>query len=1253
MHLLAVKPGAVSDGSEPVDLGQSPGEIVFLSAADTERAAIARAHHDAGDGVPSLRLANPMQLGHPMSVDAYVEDVVAEARLVVARLLGGASYWRYGVEQVVETCRRRGVALALLPGDDKPDAELARLSNVDEEAYDRLWGYCIHGGPDNAAQLVAYASSLIGYAADWREPRPLLKAGLYWPGLDAPDLDAIRGRWADGAPVVPVVFYRALLQGGSLAPVDALVEALSGEGLAPLPIYATSLKDPVAAETIRGLLDRAPPAVILNATGFAVSTPGSGRAETPFDGADRPVLQVVFAGDTEADWRAGTRGLNARDLAMNVALPEVDGRVLARAVSFKTDAEWDARTESALVAYRPVADRVAFAAELAARWARLAATPAVERRVALVLANYPNRDGRLGNGVGLDTPASAVTVLRALAEAGYAIADVPADGDALMRGLLAGPTNALAGRPGRAGGARLDLADYRAWFAGLSDAVRTAVLDRWGAPEADPFVEDGAFRLPVSRFGNAVLGIQPARGYNIDPKATYHDPDLVPPHGYLAFYAWLRTVEDVHAVAHLGKHGNLEWLPGKALALSGDCFPEAAFGALPHLYPFIVNDPGEGTQAKRRTSAVIVDHLTPPLTRAESYGPLKDLEALVDEYYDAAGVDPRRLRYLSERILDLARRIGLDADCGIAPDEDEDAALTKLDNHLCELKEMQIRDGLHVFGEAPAPERRADLLVALTRVPRGGGDGADASLIRALAADLGLSGGEDGFDPLDCRLGEAWRGPRPAALARISDEAWRTAGDTVERLELLARALVAGEAAPESGWPAARAVLAGIETDLRPMLERVGAAELEGLLRGLDGRFVEPGAAGAPTRGRLDTLPTGRNFFSVDSRVVPTPAAWHLGWKSASLLLDRHRQEHGEWPRALALTAWGTANMRTGGDDVAQALALMGVRPTWDTASRRVTGFEILPQSVLGRPRVDVTLRVSGFFRDAFPSQIALVDSASRAVAALDEPAEANPAAATVAAETARLEAEGLDAETAGLRAGYRVFGSKPGAYGAGLQALIDERLWDGRRDFADAYVAWGGWAYGPGGEGEAAHETFERRLAGVEAVVHNQDNREHDLLDSDDYYQFEGGMTAAVEALSGARPTVYHTDHSRPERPVIRTLEEEVARVVRGRAVNPKWIAGVMRHGYKGAFEIAATVDYLFAFAATTGAVRDHHFDAVFDAYVADEAVRGFLVGHNPDAAREIAERLIEALDRGLWQPRANAAHAELTAMAGRKDPR
>jgi cobaltochelatase CobN len=1234
MHLLAATPGAVDDGSEAVDLGQTAADMVILSAAESELSCLAVANARLPEGAPSLRLASLLHLGHNLSVDLYVESVLGAARLVVVRLLGGRGYWPYGVEQVVEACRRSGARLALLPGDDQPDADLAAASTVDRETYHRLWRYFIHGGPANAEQALRYAASLIGRDLAWREPAPLPPAGLYdWPGQPAA---AAAGPGA--GPTAAIVFYRALVQAANTAVIDALCDALAAAGLAPLPIFVTSLKDPLAGGVVERLLDRHPPAVILNATGFAVAAPGH-SLDTVFSAADCPVLQVVFSGGTEEAWAAGSQGLSARDIAMNVALPEVDGRVLTRAVSFKAPAARDAATQSEVVVYRPVADRVVFTARLAAAWARLRETPAAERRVAIVLANYPNKDGRLGNGVGLDTPAATLEVLRALAAAGYGTGDLPEDAATLMRRLSSGVTNdhrALAERSWRE---VLPLPAYLAFFQSLPEAVQTQVRTRWGAPEDDPFyapgeVDCGGFAIAALRFGSVAVGIQPARGYNIDPAASYHDPALVPPHAYFAFYAWLREAFAAHAVVHMGKHGNQEWLPGKALALSADCFPEATLGPLPNLYPFIVNDPGEGTQAKRRSSAVIIDHLTPPLTRAESYGPLKDLEALVDEYFEASGVDPRRLKVLRDEILSLSRVLGLDADVGMSDDDADDTALAKLDNHLCELKELQIRDGLHIFGRAPEGDLLTDLLVALARVPAAGGTA--PSLLRALAEDLGL-----GVDPLDCTLGDPWTGPRPAALGGAG--VWRTHGDTVERLEALARALVAGTAAADPAWRRTAVALAHVETCLRPAVEACGRAELAGLLTGLDGRFVAPGPSGAPTRGRPDVLPTGRNFYSVDTRTVPTPAAWTLGWASAQALVARHVQEHGDWPAALALTAWGTSNMRTGGDDIAQGLALMGVKPTWDAASRRVTGFEILPAGVLDRPRVDVTLRISGFFRDAFPGLVDLFDSAARAVAALDEPAEVNPLAARVAAEARRLEAAGLTPETAAKRAGHRVFGSRPGAYGAGLQALIDERGWTTAGDLARAYVAWGGYAYGGGVQGEAAHDLFETRLGRVEAVVQNQDNREHDLLDSDDYYQFEGGLAAAVHDLSGARPAVYHADHARPERPRIRTLGEEIARVVRGRAANPKWIRGVMRHGYKGAFEMAATVDYLFAFAATAGCVADHHFDAVFDAYLGDDAVRHFIAEANPKALEEMAARFDEAIARGLWKPRRNSTPALL----------
>ena len=1309
MHLLKAQPGVVADGSEAVDLGQTPGDIVVLSAADTELASLAAARATLGETFPSVRLANLMQLSHNASVDLYCEAVIAEARLVVVRLLGGKSYWPYGVEQIVETCAATGATLVLLPGDDQPDPELAAHCTAGTEACRRLWSYLLHGGAANARSFLAYAATLIGRRFEWLEPAELPRAGIWWPGPDHPGLADLRSEWAKDRPIAALVFYRALVQADNVAPVRALVQALDRNGVDCLPVYCTSLKDPVAAGVIESLLAESGAGVVLNGTGFAVSTPGKPTVDSPLNATGAPVLQVVFSGGNEKDWRAGTRGLSARDIAMNVALPEVDGRILSRAVSFKGEARFDESTQCSLVAYEPVPDRVEFVAKLAASWLRLGSTPVERRRLAVILANYPNRDGRLGNGVGLDTPASVVELLRALEREGYAVADVPRDGDDLVARLRRGPTNAAV--DGREISVTLELDTYRRFFATLPAAVRRGVTERWGEPRDDPFhlSASDAFAIPAFECGNVVIGLQPARGYNIDPQSTYHDPDLVPPHGYFAFYAWLRTVGDVHAVIHAGKHGNLEWLPGKALALGESCYPEAVLGPLPHLYPFIVNDPGEGAQAKRRAQAVIVDHLTPPLTRAETYGPLAELELLVDEYFEAAGVDPRRLEVLREEILALAAHVGLDRDCGIETTDDHDTALAKLDNHLCELKEMQIRGGLHVLGRAPEGDALTDLLVSMVRLPRGDAEPADASLTRALAADLDL--GE--FDPLSAHLGERWRGPRPGALTKLpigptrhvtpawerghparlnnrgpsadrplrasgpggqdarapreascegvssdkgdsrpehadSSSAWRTCGDTVERLEQLARALIEGKERPEAGWTRTRTVLEFVERDLRPRVVASGPAELDACRQALDARFLPPGPSGAPTRGRLDVLPTGRNFYSVDTRTVPTPAAWKLGWKSAALVLERYRQEHGAWPRRIALSAWGTANMRTGGDDIAQALALMGVKPAWEVASRRVTGFEVLPLDLLDRPRVDVTLRISGFFRDAFPSQIDLFDSAARAVAALDESERLNPLAARTRDEAARLVAAGVDATTAARRAGFRVFGSKPGAYGAGLQALIDERGWETEADLARAYVAWGGYAYGAGAQGAAEHGLFEARLAGVQAVLHNQDNREHDLLDSDDYYQFEGGLTATVRHLSGERPEVYHNDHSRPETPRIRTLKEEIARVVRARVVNPKWIEAMRRHGYKGAFEMAATLDYLFAFAATTGMVENHHFDAVHAAFLEDEEVREFLERKNPDALREMAERFLEAAERDLWRPRSNSALGALRTVVG-----
>jgi cobaltochelatase CobN len=1235
MHLKLDSSGVIDDGEVARDLGQDSADIVVLSAADSDLAAFGTAYAKLPAGFPTVRLTNLLALGHPASVDLYVERTLRDAKIVVLRMLGGESYWPHGVESLRSDALRRGALFACIPGETNWNAALVARGTLDPESTHALWRYCLEGGEDNAQLALRYAAHLIGRTEAPPAARPMPAAG-FWPHQPR----------SDQRPCAAVIFYRALVAGADTAPIASLCEALDAKGLNPVAVYVTSLKDERSAAFLRAALAAHPPDIIVNATAFATATAGDEAGVLA--AFDCPILQVALAGSSRASWESSARGLTPRDLAMHVVLPEIDGRIFAHAIAFKERADLS-HAGFAPTVYRPLPDRIAATSSLAASWVKLRRMQTCQRHVAIILANYPNRDGRLANGVGLDTPQSLIGVLSAMRDAGYTVGDAPSDAAAVMQLLQDGPTNAVDGRRLRSGGASWPIADYEASFAALPASVRDAVRTRWGSAANDPHVSHGSFRFGLHRFGHLVIGIQPARGYNVDPKAGYHDPDLAPPHHYLAFYLWLAGEFRADAVVHLGKHGNLEWLPGKSAGLSASCFPDAILAPVPHLYPFIVNDPGEGIQAKRRTAAVIVDHLTPPMTRAELHDDLARLETLVDEYALAADLDPTRAAVIAEDILSLARSQRLDADVDMARETPTNEALRALDAHLCDLKEMQIRDGLHVFGCSPRGVQRADLLVSIARLPRSEIRPQDASLHRALAADLGL----DGFDPLTRDLADDFLGARPPILSDLSADPWRTAGDTVERIEQLAHRLVSGDLPCDPTWTRAGAVLDWIGKTLGPAIDACGDAEMNALLHGLDGRFVKPGSSGAPTRGRPDVLPTGRNFFAVDVRAVPTPSAWRIGRLAAERLVEGYWQEAGEWPRAIALSAWGTANMRTGGDDVAQALALIGARPLWEETSGRVTGFAITALSDLKRPRVDVTFRVSGLFRDAFPTQMDIIDSAIRAIAGLDEPDDANPIAANAKAKMRELEATGVSPEVAQRQATYRVFGSKPGAYGAGLQALIDEGGWGGRADIADVYLAWGGYAYGGGLEGTSARSELTERLATIDLVAQAQDNREHDILDSDDYYQFMGGLAATVQTLRGRAPRIAHIDTSRPEAPVSRPLAHEISRVVRGRAANPKWIAGVMRHGYKGAFEIAATVDYLFGFAASTDAVGNHHFDQLFAAYLEDERVRGFMADANPAALRETAARFDEALRRGLWTPRSNRAAdliAELLPLSHRE---
>lgn len=1255
MHLLSSQPGGyVEDASIITRIDQDPGDLIILSAADTTLALLSAAHprvmgEQGAESYPVVRLTNQMYLRQPASVDLYIDQILQYAKVIVIDLLGGEGYWPYAVDRIVKLCEERDIALIMFSGDNTEDGNLLMKSTVDASLCSQLWRYLREGGVTNARnfyRLLGQQFFELPTTVDAPEALPALSI-LPMPAQDGKA--QWQDRWLSDDPCVAIVFYRAHLQSGNTDVFLQLCESLLAQNLNPLPMAVASLKDTQCLSGLRQSCEEHDVSLVLNTTAFALSS-----MDDPGDHAlvgDVPVVQVILSGGNLETWESDMQGLSPSDIAMHVALPEVDGRIISRAVSFKGLQRRCEQTQCDIVGYQPQEERIRFVAELAQRWCRLRDLPNKNKRLALILANYPTREGRLGNGVGLDTPASVVNILQHLQAEGYGVEDLPADGHALMQSLKEGITNDPAQwllRPARQS---LDLPDYLSFFNRLPATIRDSMTERWGEPAADPMLRQGRFMIAGLRCGQVFVGIQPARGYELDLMASYHDPDLIPPHHYLAFYVWLREQWSCDAFVHVGKHGNLEWLPGKSIALSEQCWPDLVLGPMPHLYPFIVNDPGEGSQAKRRAQAVIIDHLMPPLTRAESYGPLRDLERQIDEYYEALLLDRRRADVLREQILahivehDLHRDVNLPAP---ADTEQEQALLSSIDAYLCELKESQIRDGLHVFGDSPVGRLRRDTLLALARHPVGTATGADNSLIRALAKDLEL---DAGFDPLISEDWSAeWLGGRPAILQACSDDNWRTAGDTRERLEYLAMQLIDPGCGEEVllaenvfdldklqtqllQWPETQKVMTRLRQRLSPSLDACGEQELYQLGRGLSGRFVPAGPSGAPSRGRPDVLPTGRNFYSVDTRAIPTMTSYGLGARSAEQLVVRYMQEHGDFPRSIGLSVWGTSTMRTGGDDISQAFALMGVRPQWADGSHRVTGFEILPMSVVDRPRIDVTLRVSGFFRDAFASVMRLFDAAVQALAELDEPESINPIRARVLQETRELEAQGMPADQARRQAGHRVFGSRPGSYGAGLQGLIDQRHWDDDKDLATAYLNWGGYAYGQQDNGTAARESFSRRLGGLDLVMHNQDNREHDLLDSDDYYQFQGGMTAAVRHLAGEQPSVMFGDHSNPLAPAIRTLDEEISRVVRSRVTNPKWIEGVKRHGYKGAFEMAATVDYLFAYDATAHVVRDDQYARVTDAYVEDKDTREFLQQYNADALREICERLLEAMQRGLWQ--------------------
>jgi cobaltochelatase CobN len=1180
--------------------------IALLSTSDTD---LLSARASGADYV----VANPARSGH-----TELGEALQSCDLIVARILGSPQLMCSGFHRF----RALGKPMVVLGGEQAPNAELMELSTVSIGVAADAHVYLAHGGPDNLGQLHAFLCDTV-----------LLTGVGFESPIEQPVWGVVpRSRPADPSrPRIGILFYRAQYAAGNTAYVEALADAVDAAGGVGVPIFTTSLRD-APSDLLEYLAScDALITTVLAAGGTKPATASAGGDDEAWDvralaALDIPILQGLSLTWDRASWAASDEGMTPLDVATQVAVPEFDGRIITVPFSFKeTDAD-------GLPSYVPDHERCRRVAEIAVNHARLRHIPAAQRRIAIVMSAYPTKHSRIGNAVGLDTPVSVIKLLRVMREAGYdlgAPGEIPGTGpldpvegenpdttagNTLIHALIAAggqdpewlTAEQLSGQP-----VRIPTATYRRWLTQLPDDLVDAVTDAWGKAPGELFVDrrrnaDGEIVAATLQAGNVVILVQPPRGFGENPIAIYHDPDLAPSHHYLAVYRWLEKEFGAHAVIHIGKHGNLEWLPGKNLGMSASCGTDAAIGSLPLIYPFLVNDPGEGTQAKRRAHATIIDHLVPPMARAESYGDIARLEQLLDEYAQVNAMDPAKAPALRGEIWTLIQAAQLNHDLGVdaAPDEQAfDEFVLHVDGWLCEIKDAQIRDGLHVLGHAPEGNELINLVLAVLRSPQ---LFSGAGPVPGLRASLGLAEGSlTQTDAVEAQAREL--------VTALADSGW-----SVDAVPNIVERILAAQN------EAAAAALRFACREVVPRLARTGD-EITGILHALDGGYVPAGPSGSPLRGLINVLPTGRNFYSVDPKAIPSRLAYQTGQAMAESLLQRHLDEVGEYPPSVGLSVWGTSVMRTSGDDIAEVLVLLGVMPVWDEASRRVVGLEAIDLEELGRPRIDVTIRISGFFRDAFPHVVAMLDDAVRMVADLDEPSHLN--------FVRRHAQDDLVTHGDQRRAVTRIFGSKPGSYGAGMLPLIEAGNWRNDHDLAEVYSAWGGFAYGRDLDGIPARDDMEANYRRIAVAVKNVDAREHDIADSDDYFQYHGGMVATVRALTGADPKAYVGDSTSLDTVRTRSLTEETARVFRARVINPRWISAMQRHGYKGAFELAATVDYLFGFDATAGVVTDWMYEQLAENYVLDKDNQDFMKHANPWALRGIIEKLSEAVDRELWQ--------------------
>lgn len=1123
--------------------------------------------------------------------------------------------------------------------DAVESASAGNGTGVEKSVAARLRGYTFYGGAENFRNFWLYASSLTDTSVTVPdEPKPQCWAGIYHPDMPdgyMTDLAAYREQFCKpDRPVIGLLFYRDEWIWDDLAYPAAFIRETEQKGCNALAVFTNQMPDeslgmPSIRKVFHDLFTLNGETVIdVLVSAMKFSHVGNGSLTTDeLEQLGVPVLTAYTLLTTEEDWRKNPEGLNAVETSIAVALPEFDGAIHGVPIAGRNV------LPDGAIEYRPMPERTAAMVDKAIKWAKLHRLKNEDKKVALIFHNYPPKNYNIGSASGMDSMESATRLLARMQTDGYKIDFLPESAEEFIRIMTSHATNDLSLLTDRQAEEcqKLSAEEYASFFATLPEEARQKMTEQWGEAPGDIMLSDeGNIMVPGTMNGNIFMTVQPARQYGMDPARAYHDPSIAPTHQYLAFYYWLREVFKADAVIHLGTHGNLEWLPGKATGLDRSCYPDIGLGSLPNIYPYLMTISGEGVIAKRRSSACLIGYLPAPVAEAGAFDELAELEKMADEYSHFQKQDSEQAAELEKKIIELAHETKLDE--SIAYDETKPFTdyLAELHEYIEELQDSEIHVGLHVLGQPPEGDILIGEVMHLLRLS----NGPVPSLYNQWAEKFSLNFEELEKNP--SAIVEAFNLTGGELLRRIRNEsrAFVTAiaekGFTEQSVNAAMQLPETAEG-PEEWKQKIKSLGQYIIEEIYPRLART-TDELDHTLAALSGKYVPPGPSGSPSAGGVDLLPSGRNFYGVDPRALPSQAGWMAGKKLGDRMIEKYITDEGKYPENIGMVLWSGPNMRSSGQDIAEFLYLLGVKPVWQKGSLRVTDLEVIPLDELKRPRIDVTARISGLFRDTLPHLAELMDKAVLMAAKLDESDDDNFVRKHIREDSEALQADGASADDAWRNAAFRVFGDAPGTYGSGINVVLDAKNWESEKDLADVYVRWGGHVFGGGQRGVYQPELFRKRLAQMELTVKNEENHDMNILSSDDYNGFHGGMIAAVKSFGQKTPVSYVGDSANRGAPKIRTVAEEMKRVVRTESLNPKYIEGLMQHGYKGAMDMANRLNISFQWDATSNVMEDWMYNDYAEKYAFDPKVQQWMKKVNPWALQNIAETLLEAEQRQMW---------------------